>query len=146
MLIISKDFQIIRTTYQSNSSNIFPQTANMLLNGNFKKTDISRLGRYNRNKASKNRNKTYENFRNKKLEKNTVFIIDNKNHLRNLKFLFKETNDGFFFRDNLWILVPNYKNKMNNNDLNKLNNIDFVEIFSKQEKKLNLEMTKISLV
>ena len=53
---------------------------------------------------------------NKKLEKNTVFIIDNKNHLRNLKLLFKESNAGFFFRDNLWILIPNYKNKMSKND------------------------------
>ena len=135
--LISKDFQIIRTTYLSNSSNIFPQIGNILLHGNFKKTDISRLGRYNRIKASKYRNKTYKDFRSKKLEKKTIFIIDNKNHLRNLKLLFKESNAGFFFRDNLWILIPNYKNEMSNNDLNKLNNINFVEIFPKKEKKLN---------
>ena len=135
---ISKEFQIIRTTYPNNNSKIFPQMTSVLLNGNFKKTDIIELARYDRNKASKYRNKTYENFRKNKLEKNTVFIIDNKNHLRNLKFLLKESNSGFFFRNNLWILIPNYKNKMSKNDRNEFNNIDFIEIFPGKEKKLYL--------
>ena len=135
---ISKEFQIIRTTYPNNNSKIFPQMTGILLNGNFKKTDIIELARYDRNKASKYRNKTYENFRKNKLEKNTVFIIDNKNHLRNLKFLLKESNSGFFFRNNLWILIPNYKNKMSKNDRNEFNNVNFIEIFPGKEKKLNL--------
>ena len=135
---ISKEFQIIRTTYPNNNSKIFPQMTGILLNGNFKKTDIIELARYDRNKASKYRNKTYENFRKNKLEKNTVFIIDNKNHLRNLKFLLKESNSGFFFRNNLWILIPNYKNKMSKNDRNEFNNVDFIEIFPGKEKKLYL--------
>ena len=135
---ISKEFQIIRTTYPNNNSKIFPKMASILLNGNFKKTDIIELARYDRNKASKHRNKTYENFRKNKLEKNTVFIIDNKNHLRNLKFLLKESNSGFFFRNKLWILIPNYKNKMSKNDRNEFNNIDFIEIFPGKEKKLYL--------
>ena len=135
---ISKEFQIIRTTYPNNNSKIFPQMTGILLNGNYKKTDIIELARYDRNKASKYRNKTYENFRKNKLEKNTVFIIDNKNHLRNLKFLLKESNSGFFFRNNLWILIPNYKNKMSKNDRNEFNNVDFIEIFPGKEKKLYL--------
>ena len=135
---ISKEFQIIRTTYPNNNSKIFPQMTGILLNGNFKKTDIIEIARYDRNKASKYRNKTYENFRKNKLEKNTVFIIDNKNHLRNLKFLLKESNSGFFFRNNLWILIPNYKNKMSKNDRNEFNNVDFIEIFPGKEKKLYL--------
>jgi len=135
---ISKEFKIIRTTYPNNNSKIFPKMTGILLNENFKKTDIIEIARYDRNKASKYRNKTYENFRKNKLEKNTVFIIDNKNHLRNLKFLLKESNCGFFFRNNLWILVPNYKNKMSKNDRNEFNNIDFIEIFPGKEKKLYL--------
>jgi hypothetical protein len=110
--LISKDFQILRITFLKNSPNILYKTSGILLNGNFKKTDIFALGGINRNKASIHRNKTYEHFRNNKLEKNTVFVINDKNHLRNLKFLFKKSNNGFLFRDNLWILVPNYKNKM----------------------------------
>jgi len=135
---ISKEFQIIRTTYPNNNSKIFPQMTSVLLNGNFKKTDIIEIARYDRNKASKYRNKTYENFRKNKLEKNTVFIIDNKNHLRNLKFLLKESNSGFFFRNNLWILIPNYKNKTNKNDRNEFNNVNFIEIFPGKKKKLYL--------
>ena len=136
--LISKDFQILRITFLKNSPNILYQTAGILLNGNFKKTDIFALGRINRNKASIHRNKTYEHFRNNKLEKNTVFVINDKNHLRNLKFLFKKSNNAFLFRDNLWILVPNYKNKMSKNDWNEFNKIDFVEIFPEEEKKLHI--------
>jgi len=135
--LISRDFEIIRITYLKNSPNVLPQMAGILLNGNFKKTDIFALGRINRNKASVYRNKTYEHFRNNKLDKNTIFIVNDKNHLRNLKFLFKESNNGFFFRNNLWILIPNYKNKMNKNDWNEFDKIDFVEIFSGKEKKIH---------
>ena len=112
--------------------------ASILLNGNFKKTDIIEIARYDRNKASKYRNKTYEHFRNNKLDNNTIFIVNDKNHLRNLKFLFKESNNGFFFRNNLWILIPNHKNKMSKNDWNEFNKIDFVEIFPEKEKKLHI--------
>ncbi len=52
--------------------------------------------------------------------------------------MFKESNNGFFFRNNLWILIPNYKNKMNENDRNEFNKIGFIEIFPEKEKKLNL--------
>jgi len=137
--LISKDFQIIRITYIKNSPNILPQIAGILLNGNFKKTDIFSLGRYNRNKASIYRNKTYEHFRNNQLDKNTIFIVNDKNHLRHLKFLFEESNNGFFFRNNLWILIPNYKNKMSKNDWNEFDKIDFTEIFPGKEKKLLLQ-------
>jgi hypothetical protein len=136
--LISKDFQIIRITYLKNSPQVLYQTANILLNGNIKKTDIFNLGRYNRKKASIYRNKTYENFRNNNLNKNTVFIVNNKNHLRNLKLLFKESNNGFFFRNNLWVLIPNYKSKMNKNDWSEFDKIDFVEIFPGKEKKLQI--------
>ncbi len=42
--LISKDFQILRITFLKNSPNILYQTAGILLNGNFKKTDIFALG------------------------------------------------------------------------------------------------------
>ena len=42
------------------------------------------------------------------------------------------------FLEIIWILVPNYKNKMSKNDRNEFNNIDFIEIFPGKEKKLYL--------
>ena len=136
--LISKNFQNIRITYLKNSPSVLPQMAGIFLKGNFKKTDIFALGRINRKKASVYRNKTYEHFRNNKLDNNTIFIVNDKNHLRNLKFLFKESNNGFFFRNNLWILIPNNKNKMSKNDWNEFDKIDFVEIFPENEKKLHI--------
>ena len=50
--LISKDFQILRITFLKNSPNILYQTAGILLNENFKKTDIFAMGGINRNKAS----------------------------------------------------------------------------------------------
>ena len=136
--LISKDFQNIRITYLKNSPNVFPQMADILLKENFKKTDIFALGRINRKKASIYRNKTYKHFRNNKLDKNTIFIVNDKNHLRNLKLLFKESNNGFFFRNNFWILIPNQKKNMSKSDWYEFDKIDFINIFPGKEKKLYL--------
>ena len=76
--LISKNFQNKRITYLKNSPNVLPQMAGIFLKGNFKKTDIFALGRINRKKASIYRNKTYEHFRNNKLDNNTIFIINSR--------------------------------------------------------------------
>ena len=40
-------------------------------------------------------------------------VIDNIHHLRYLKYkLFKSENVGFFFVDGVWLMLPNYKDKM----------------------------------
>ena len=65
---ISEDFKIIRTTYFKNSSNIYPYISNQILENDFLRTDISRLGRYDRSKASSNRNRLYFDLNNKQLE------------------------------------------------------------------------------
>ena len=62
---ISKDFKTIRTTYYKNTSNIFPLIANQILESDFLKTDIARLGRHDRSKASENRNKFTKHSTNK---------------------------------------------------------------------------------
>jgi len=130
---ISKDFPIIKTTYYKNTSNIFPAISNQILENDFLKSDIARLGRYDRNKASSNRNKLYSQLNNKKLDENTAYVIDNINHLRYLKYLYKSENVGFFYVDDVWFMLPNYKDKMSQNDIDKLNEINIVEI--KENKK-----------
>ena len=93
---ISEDFPIIRTTYYKNTSNLFPLISNQILENNFLKSDIARLGRYDRSKASFNRNKLYSDLNNKQLNKNTAYVIDNINHLRYLKYLYLKDDVGFF--------------------------------------------------
>ena len=131
----SKNFKTIRTTYYKNSSNIFPQISNQILKYNFLKSDIARLGRFDRKKASENRNKLYYDLNNKFVDNNTAYVIDNINHLRYLKYLYSSEDMGFFFIDNVWLMLPGYKNKMSKSDISELNKFNIVEI---QENKKHL--------
>ena len=130
---VDKNFKIIRTTYYKNTSNIFPQISNQILKYNFLKSDIARLGRYDRKKASKNRNKLYYDLNNKIINNDTVYVIDNINHLRYLKYLYSSENVGFFFIDNVWLMLPGYKNKMSKIDVSKLNKFNIVEVKENQK-------------
>ena len=131
----SKNFKTIRTTYYKNSSNIFPQISNQILKYNFLKSDIARLGRFDRKKASENRNKLYYDLNNKFVDSNTAYVIDNINHLRYLKYLYSSEDMGFFFIDNVWLMLPGYKSKMSKSDISELNKFNIVEI---QENKKHL--------
>ena len=121
-------FNTIRTVYVNNNSPLIYSLRNVLLHQRFSKTDIFRLARYNRAIASKSRSDLNLRFNNKVLDENTIFVIENKNHLRNLKYLFENQNVGFFFIDGIWIFALNEKNKMNERDINKFKNIDFINL------------------
>ena len=54
-----------------------------------------------------------------------LHIIGANNHLLNIKENFKGKNLGFFLRDNFWVIVPNKKQEMNENDLSEYGKIDF---------------------
>jgi len=117
---LSEKNSILRTTYLNNQSRFLLELRNILMSENIIQTDISIHGRYNRKKASIARSKLYNNFENNNFPKNIIFAIDNLNHLRHLKFLFQDKNIGFFFRDNVWIAVSGYKEKMTKDDKNNL--------------------------
>ena len=134
---INKDFKIIRTTYYKNTSNIFPSISNQILKNNFIKTDVARLGRYDRTKASQNRNKLYYELNNKLLDVNTLYVIDNINHLRYLKYLYQSEDVGFFFNDDVWFMAPGYQSKMSDSDYDNLHKIKPVEIQENIEHKFN---------
>ena len=86
---MDNQFDTIRTVYINNNSSLIYSLKNVLLDKRFNKTDIFRLGRYNRAIASKTRGELNLKFNNKLLDEKTIFIIENNNHLRNLKYLFK---------------------------------------------------------
>ena len=123
---LDEQFDTIRTVYISNNSPLIYSLKNVLLDKRFNKTDIFRMGRYNRVIASKTRAELNLKFNNKLLNEKTISIIEINNHLRNLKYLFEDQNAGFFFIDGVWVLAHNQKSKMNEKDINKFNNIDFV--------------------
>jgi len=115
----------LKTTYIENDSKIFVQASNFLINENFFSTNLFRLGRYNREELSNLRVKQYLDFKNNNFDNKSIFLIDNVDHLRELKFLFINSEHGFFFRNNLVFFIPNSKFLMNKKDYDSINNIKF---------------------
>ena len=93
---IDKDFKFIKTTKISNSSDIFMRVSSLLTEQNFLETNIARLGRYNRQEASNLRAKLYLDLIENKIDPETIYIVDNQDHLRHLKFLYLNSKYNFF--------------------------------------------------
>jgi hypothetical protein len=117
---VTKKNPILRTTYLNNETKFLVGLREVLLLKNIKKTDISTHGRYNRKQASISRSSLYRSFDEKKIPKNTIFAVDNFNHLRTLKYLFENEDIGFFFKDNKWIIISGYAKQMTDFDLKEL--------------------------
>ena len=117
---LTKKNSILRTTYLNNETHFLTSLREILLLKNIKSTDISTHGRYNRRLASINRSNLYKLFDQYKIEKNIIFAIDNKNHLRNLKYLFGNKDVGFFLKNGTWFAVSGYNNEMTKYDKNEL--------------------------
>jgi len=113
---ITNNSSLIRTTYLNNETKFSLPLREVLMSSSIKKTDISTHGRYNRKQASISRSNLYKSFNQKKFPKNTIFAIDNLNHLRNLKYIFDKEDIGFFFRNDSWIAISGYKNQMLKSD------------------------------
>jgi hypothetical protein len=115
----------LKTTYIDNESNIFLPASNILINESFKNTNIFRVGRYNRVEVSKLRAQQYLDFNNNNFDKQSIYLIPNIDHLRQLKFLFEQSQNGFFFRDDLIFFIPDSKFLMNESDAKNLKNTKF---------------------
>tara|TARA_B100000029_G_C17595264_1_gene963866 strand:+ start:1 stop:2136 length:2136 start_codon:yes stop_codon:yes gene_type:complete len=117
------DKKILKTTYVRNATDLYKPLAYYLSKNNVK-TDIFWLSRYDRKKAAESRYKLYTKL-SKGIIDDNPYIIGKKNHLLNIKENFKQKNLGFFLRDNFWIIIPNAKNKMSENDIAEYNKINF---------------------
>ena len=68
------------------------------------KTNVINLARVNRKLLAETRYEIYKNFYNKKIETNTIYLIDNFSHLRNLQSIFKDYL--YFYKiDNIWLMT-----------------------------------------
>tara|TARA_B110000027_G_scaffold63119_1_gene67730 strand:+ start:628 stop:2724 length:2097 start_codon:yes stop_codon:yes gene_type:complete len=130
------NFKSIKTTKISNSSNIFIKVSDLMINKDFLETNIARLGRFNRTEASILRAKLYKNLIDKNINLETIYIIDNPDHLRHVKFLYQDSNHGIFFRDELWLLLPNSKKNIKKIDSNELSNVKYLEVELNKKYKL----------
>jgi hypothetical protein len=109
-------YKVVKTTFPISWSKLFTRFAYLTEHHKIKKTNIVSFARVNRQAVAKARYNLYDNFRKKNLAPDTVYIVDDLNHLRHLKYLFENENVGFFYRDGIWSMVMNEKARMNDNE------------------------------
>ena len=97
------------------------------------KSEVAYLGRVNRQKLADLRYSNNNNFYSKNLPDNKFYIINNPGHLNHLKILLKNENVGFVLRNKIWLLLPNQKSLMNENDKNELNKAKISTIFKNKK-------------
>ena len=106
---------------------------------NIKKTNLVVQARINRESAAKTRYNLYNSFRKKSLSSDSIYIIDNLGHLKHLKYIFKNEDVGFFYRDNIWLMVMSEKHRMNENDKKAFNSIKPKLLELNESKNLNFK-------
>ena len=109
-------YKILKTTYPINYTHLFWNFSYLMEKHNIEKTNIVALARTKRKAAAQIRYNTYDNLRKKKLELNTVYAVHGLGHLRHLKHILRDEDVGFFYRDNVWVMVRDEKEQMNAND------------------------------
>lgn len=122
------NYSKIYSTYSSDNSNIFYQVSDILMKNSFEKTNIFRLGRYDRVEQSVNKSYLYSKMLDLNFDTDTIYVIENFDHLRHVKHLIKDLNHGLFNKQNIWYLIPEGKNLMSPIDFKKKKEIDFYEI------------------
>jgi len=131
-------YKVLKTTYPKSWSGLFLRFTYAMEKYNIEKTNLVVLARANRKAVAEVRYNLYDNLRRKNLASNTVYIVDNLGHLRHLKYLLENENVGFFYRDNIWSMVMNEKERMNDNDKKIFSGIKPKLLVMKKMENLNL--------
>ena len=132
-------YKIIKSIYPENYSSTFVTVSYTIEKYNLEKTNIVKLAKINRKKVAEAKYKLNENFRNKILSKDTIYLIDKLGQLRQLKYFFKNENVGFFYRDGVWLMVSNEKELMNDNDKKEFDKLKPKLIEINNKKNLNIK-------
>ena len=136
-LFQENEYNRLITTYPTDNSSIFYKVANLLMSKDFQSTNMFRLGRYDRSELSNNRNLLNKELNYQIIDFNSLYFIENHDHLRHLKFKFQKSDHGFFnTNDSIWFLAPKKKNLMDTNDIKKFESIKFFKTKTKQKKQI----------
>jgi hypothetical protein len=100
-------FQINKNLISTNNSNYssnFSKLSYLTEKFKIQKTNVINLARVNRKVLAETRYEINNNFYNKKIETNTIYLIENFSHLQNLQSIFKD--DLYFYKiDNIWLMT-----------------------------------------
>jgi len=126
---IPKNFDKFRTTYlYNNYGPLFSSLSHFLGTSKIKKTDIVLVAGMDRAKAASARYNFNNLLFNKSLPEDTAYVVDNLGHLKLMKNFLKDSNYGFFYRDNFWLVLPNKKFEMSEKDTDLFSKIKFDKI------------------
>jgi hypothetical protein len=126
---IPKNFDKFRTTYlYNNYGPLFSSLSHFLGTSKIKKTDIVLVAAMDRAMAASTRYNFNKLLFNKSLPTDTAYVVDNLGHLKLMKYLLEDSNYGFFYRDNFWLVLPNKKVEMTKKDINLFSKIKFNKI------------------
>ena len=126
---IPENFDKFRTTYlYNNYGPLFTSLSHFLGTSKIKKTDIVLVAGMDRAKAALARYDFNNSLYSNKMPEDTAYVIDNLGHLKLMKQILKDTNGGFFYRDNFWLFLPNKKKEMSQKDIDLLSDVQFNEI------------------
>ncbi len=140
---LSSKVDTLRSIQFKNKSNLYYELRNIFLNYNFKKTDIVYLARHNRKQIPLNNYSLIKSFLNKELDifKDTAFLSDDLNIVRNIKFLYGKKL-YYYFYNNIWIITDKHIIKPSNIEFIK-NNLEIKKILS--NKKINFNEIESSI-
>ena len=124
---MENDYEVVSSTLIKNQSSDFYKLLAFLKKASIK-SEVAYLGRFDRQKLINLRYFNYDSFYLKNLPDNKFYIISNPGHFNHLKVLFKNENVGFVFRNKIWLLLPNQKSSMNENDKNEFDKIKISKI------------------
>ena len=137
---LTKKYKIIKTTYPVAYSGWFGRFSHIMEKNKIEKTNIVKLARFNRKAAADAKYYIYNKSRNKNLASDTIYVIENLSHLKHLKHIFKNNDDvGFFYRDNIWVMVKGEKERMNDNDKKAFDQIKLKLLVINEKKVLNFD-------
>jgi hypothetical protein len=92
------------STSNSNYNPNFSKISYLSEKFKIKKTNVINLARVNRKVLAETRYEIYKNFYSKKIDNNTIYVVESFSHLRNLQSIFKD--ELYFYKiDNIWLMT-----------------------------------------
>ena len=132
-------YKIIKTTYPQGYPGIFYNFSYSMEKNKIQKTNLAPQARVNRKMVAEARYALYKNFNNKKLDPKVLYVIGHSSQLKHLKNLFNNEDVAFFYRDNIWFMVMNEKDLMNDKDKEMFNKITPKVLELKKNETLNFQ-------
>ena len=129
---LSNSFDQIRLLEPQNNSRIFHKMSKYLQTENFKKTDISYLARVNRESIEKEKYSLVKFFNEKNLDifNKTIFVSDNENYVRNLRYLYGESL-SYYYADKLWLISSDDIKKKNSSKKKRIAKYNIINLDKK---------------